>query len=417
MKSDFDVVIVGAGAAGLAAADRLAGSGLEAVVVEARGRIGGRAETVQLAAAGDPAAAFPVDRGCGWLHSADINPLVPLIEAAGFALDRTPAAWQRPAEERHFPVAEQRRFAEAADAFEARVEAAAATGIDRPAAELLEPGNRWNPLLDAISSYHNGAEFDRVSLLDYAAYQDTEVNYRVRDGYGAALARLGASANVILHCPVTAIDHGGKAVGIETARGRLNARAVIIAVPTPHLAEARIRITPALPAKVEAAGHLPLGLANKAFIGLPAPEAFTVGARFLGNIRRTETASYHVRPFGRPYIEAYVGGRNARALEAAGEGALIAFALDELRSLLGADVVRDFRPLAETAWARDPHALGGYSHALPMHAGARAVLAEPIDGRLFWAGEATHPAAFSTAHGAWLSGRRAAEEALAALVS
>ena len=52
-----------------------------------------------------------------------------------------------------------------------------------------------------------------------------------------------------------------------------------------------------------------------------------------------------------------------------------------------------------------------------MHAGARAVLAEPIDGRLFWAGEATHPAAFSNAHGAWLSGRRAAEEALAALVS
>lgn len=417
MKSDFDVVVVGAGAAGLAAADRLAAGGCDVVVLEARGRIGGRAETVHLATSGDPAAAFPVDRGCGWLHSADINPLVPLIEAAGFELDRTPAAWQRQAEERHFPLDEQRRFEEAFEAFWQRVDAAAGTGIDQPAADLLEPGNRWNPLMNAISSYYNGAEYDRVSILDYAIYQDTDVNYRVREGYGTAIARLGAGAQVVTDCPVTSIDHGGAAIKVATARGILNARAAIVTVPTQHLAEARIAITPELPAKREAAGHLPLGLANKAFIGLREPDAFTAGSRFLGNVHRTETASYHVRPFGRPYIEAYVGGRNARALEAAGEGALIAFALDEIKGLLGAGALKGFAPLGETAWARDPHALGSYSHALPMHSGARAVLAEPTDGRLFWAGEATHPTAFSTAHGAWLSGRRAAEEALAALVS
>lgn len=415
MRSDFDVVIVGAGAAGLAAADRLAGSGLDVVAVEARERIGGRAETIDLASPADPAAVFPVDRGCGWLHSADINPLVPLIEAAGFALDHTPAAWQREAEERHFPIAEQRRFAEAVEAFEARVEAAVGAGIDRPAADLFEPGNRWNPLIDAVSSYHNGAEFDQVSILDYSTYHDTEVNYRVRDGYGAAIARLGSSADVIFRCPVRTIDHGGRTVRIETARGTLNARAVIVTVPTPHLAEARIRLMPALPAKVEAAGHLPLGLANKAFIGLLRPEAFAEGSRFLGDIGRTATASYHVRPFGRPYIEAYAGGRNARALEAEGEGALTAFALDELKGLLGAEALKGFVPLGETAWASDPHARGGYSYALPMQSGARARLAEPTDGRLFWGGEATHPTAFSTAHGAWASGRRAAEEALAAL--
>ncbi|MFX6230567.1 FAD-dependent oxidoreductase, partial [Acinetobacter baumannii] len=85
------MVIIGAGAAGLAAAVGLAAAALDVLVLEARDRVGGRAETVRLAPA--PDIGFPVDLGCGWLHSADVNPLVPMIESLGFELDRTPAAW------------------------------------------------------------------------------------------------------------------------------------------------------------------------------------------------------------------------------------------------------------------------------------------------------------------------------------
>ena len=100
-----------------------------------------------------------------------------------------------------------------------------------------------------------------------------------------------------------------------------------------------------------------------------------------------------------------------------GEGALSAFALDELSALVGSAFRRRATPIAETGWARDPWALGSYSHALPGHAGARMALAAPVAERLFFAGEATHPSFFSTVHGAWETGLRAAEEALAVLPS
>ena len=86
-------------------------------------------------------------------------------------------------------------------------------------------------------------------------------------------------------------------------------------------------------------------------------------------------------------------------------------------SFLGNDFRRKLKPLAESRWAHDPFARGSYSHALPGHAGDREVLAAPVDGRLFFAGEATSPEFFSTAHGARDSGERAAEEVLASLAS
>jgi monoamine oxidase len=72
-------------------------------------------------------------------------------------------------------------------------------------------------------------------------------------------------------------------------------------------------------------------------------------------------------------------------------------------------------PLASTAWLQDPWSRGSYSFALPGHADDRAVLAAPVDDRLFFAGEACSPNFFSTAHGAWLSGISAADAALASL--
>ncbi|MGE5501616.1 MAG: FAD-dependent oxidoreductase, partial [Ignavibacteriales bacterium] len=134
-----------------------------------------------------------------------------------------------------------------------------------------------------------------------------------------------------------------------------------------------------------------------------------------GNPSRTETGSYHLLPFGRPMIEAFLGGRHARMLEEEGPGAASAFAIEELCELLGSSFRTKARAVAETGWATDPWSRGAYSHALPGCAWARAALAGPIDGRIFFAGEATSPHAFSTAHGAADSGRAAARLALGAL--
>src|SRR5947207_645751 len=292
LPSEIDVAIIGAGAAGLGAAKALKDSGLSAIALEARDRVGGRGYTIMAAPN------IPFDVGCGWLHSADKNSFV--------------------------NVAEQ------------------------------------------------------------------------------------------LNCQVTLIDHSGARVRIETSQGSLTARRVIVTVPTNLMAEEAIRFHPALPAKLDAAAGLPLGLADKVMLALDQPEALPKDGNLRGATMRTAMGSFHLRPFGQACIEGYFGGRFARQLEDAGKGALAAQAIDEIVALLGSDFRRRLTPLAESGWAHDPFARGSYSHALPGHAAKRAVLAAPVDGRLFFAGEATSPNFFSTAHGARDSGERAAKEVLMA---
>jgi monoamine oxidase len=270
-------------------------------------------------------------------------------------------------------------------------------------------------MLDAFSSFYNGAEFDQVSTLDFAAYEDSGVNWRVREGYGAAIASFADLGHVVTRCAVTMIHYDGPEVVLDTAKGRVTARAAVVCVPTPAISDGRLAFSPVLPGKAEAAAGLPLGLADKVYLGLDDPEAVPVEGHLFGHTDRTETGSYHLRPFGRPYIEVFLGGRCARGLEAEGPGAATAFAIAELGELLGSDFRRGLTGLSETAWASDPRALGSYSHALPGRAGDRAILAAPVAERLFFAGEATHPTLYSTVHGAWESGLRAAGEAIAAL--
>jgi monoamine oxidase len=135
----------------------------------------------------------------------------------------------------------------------------------------------------------------------------------------------------------------------------------------------------------------------------------------LGARDRVATGSYELRPHGRAIVAAYFGGTLARELEQAGPAAMTDFAVDELVAIFGSAMRRQLRHLASSAWYGDPFARGSYSQALPGHAGERAALARSIDGRVFFAGEACIPGDFSTAHGAYLSGRAAAAEITAAL--
>ena len=415
LPSSVDVAIIGAGAAGLGAANALKNSGLSIIVLEARDRLGGRAHTIMAS----PEVTFDV--GCGWLHSADQNSFVKIAEALGFEINRNLPPWRERAYGKAFPPDDRNEFIAALDAFYDRAEQAAReamqSGRDGPANGCLEPGNRWNPMIDAISTYINGCELDQVSLLDMDAYEDTDLNWRVRRGYGALISAYGAACPIALNCAVTLIDHSAKRVRIETSQGTLTSDKVIVTVPTNLIADEAIRFRPPLPAKVDAARGLPLGLADKVTLALDEPEALPKEGNLRAATMRTAMGTYHLRPFGQPCIEGFFGGRFAQSLEDAGEGALAAESINEIVSILGNDFRRKLKPLAESRWAHDPFARGSYSHALPGHADKREVLAEPVDGRLFFAGEATSPEFFSTAHGARDSGERAAKEVLAARAS
>ena len=407
-SSETEVVIIGGGAAGIAAARRIADAQIECLLLEARPRLGGRAWTTT------EHSAFPIDLGCGWLHSADRNPWRGTAEAQGRSIDKTPPPWMRLSAPIGFPLSEQLAFLKAQRQFHQRLDTLSEQQPDVAAASFLEPHGSWNALINAVSTYVSGAELDRVSARDFGRYADSGVNWRVVQGYGTVIATHGHGLPVMLDCPVRCIDHRGRRLRVETIKGPIAAEAAIVTVPSALLAEEKIRFIPPLAEKIEAAAGLPLGLADKLFLSLAEPEEFEKDSRLFGRVDRSGTGVYHVRPFGRSQIEGYFGGRLAADLEAGGASAFADFAIGELVGLLGSNFAHRVRPLKLHPWGIDPFSRGSYSYASPGKADCRAKLAAPVNDCLFFAGEACSQSDYSTAHGAYLTGIAAAEQVLAA---
>lgn len=401
-----DIVVIGAGAAGLVAAKRLRAAGRDVLVLEAASRIGGRAYTIE-------AHGFPVDLGCGWLHSADRNTWARVAETLDFAIDKTPPFWERQSGAQDFSAEEQAAFRKTLSDLFHRLDSAGAIDPDQPASTLMTPGDRWNPLLDAISCYYNGEPWREISIRDFCAYVDTDRNWRVPAGYGALVAAYAREIPVTLNCPVDRVEWSDTQVRVHSAQGVTEAKAAIIAVPTTVIANEHLRLDPALPDKVEAASNLPLGAVEKVLLALSEPEMLPEEGHLFGRIDTEATGSYHLRPFGRPFVEGFIAGDLARSLDREGESGLAAFAIEELAHLLGASARAKLTPLARSHWYLSPLLGGAYSHAKVGHADARATLAAPV-GLLFFAGEACSPHFYSTAHGAFESGVTAAEAVLQA---
>jgi monoamine oxidase len=411
--SEVDVAVIGAGSAGIGAARRVVEDGTRRVLVlEARNRVGGRVHTIG-------PAGFPLDRGAEWLHSADRNPLSPIAQSLGFSVHRRPTEWTNRLSrsgETHQAEADWLATREAQGRARRK---AALEPEDRSLASVLPPGGRWNQLLDATSTWGNGAELERVSVKDYVRYDEnsTNINWRLGEGYGRLFEKLAEGLPVALETPVSRIDHRKRAIRLDTARGTVTAARVIVTVPTSILAGEAIGFDPPLPEKITAAAGLPLGVDNKLFIGLDGPVPGICRDAFLvGSTVRRETMSYQIRPLDRPAIYCFFGGRFAAAMEREGEAAMFAFAADELANIFGNDIRKNISLLAATGWLSDPWSRGSYSYAVPGRSGDRAVLAAPVDDHLFFAGEATSANDFSTAHGAFISGITAADAALASLV-
>jgi monoamine oxidase len=410
LRSEVDVAVIGAGAAGIGAARQLGEAGsVSVLVLEARDRVGGRVHTIA-------PAGFPLDRGAEWLHSADRNPLSPIAQRLGFSVHRRPPEWTTRLRRSGASLEAEADWIATREAQGKARRKAAAEPVDRPLATLLVPGGRWNQLLDATSSWGNGAELERVSVKDYVRYEDSGVNWRLREGYGRLFETLAEGLPVALDAAVSRVDHSGRAIRLETARGTVTAARVIVTVPTSILAAEALRFDPPLPEKLAAVAGLPLGVDDKLFISLSGQlPGIERDAYLVGSTTSRETMSYQVRPLDRPAIYCFFGGCWGAALEREGEAGMFSFAAGELARLFGNDVRRQIAPLASTAWLHDPWTRGSYSYALPGHADDRALLAAPVDNRLFFAGEACSPNFFSTAHGAYLTGLAAAEAALASL--
>ena len=396
--------IIGAGAAGIAAARTLMDSGHNVLLIEASDRIGGRAHTVMLGG-------YPVDLGCGWLHSARRNPWTRIAARAGLFVDRSSPGWSEQWRDLGYPPTAQRQFGEGWARWEAAARAALG-GPDRPLSDFIAADDPARPMIDAISGYANGANLDRVSLHDWAAYEDaaSDDNWALPTGYGALIAGAARGVPTRLLTPVARIDHRRRTLRLVTTAGTIEAARAIVAVPTTVLASGALSFDPPLPAKQAAAAALPLGLADKAFLRVEGEMPWPAHAHLIGDPTSAMTASYRLSPFGWPLIEAFFGGDCAETLE---DGDAAAFAIGELVTLLGSDWRARLTTLGVTRWRYEARIGGSYSHARVGCAGQRQVLAEPVDGRIFFAGEACHRTDFSTAHGAHETGVAAADAIMA----
>lgn len=414
--SGTDILVIGAGAAGIAAARTALAAGARVQVLEARRRIGGRALT-------DGSLGAPFDLGATWLHWAERNPLAALARQLGIGLVDADASRR----ERSFvgarplTAAEQAAYDAAWAAFEAAI--AAYRGPDVAVADAVPRGGPWDATVAAWQGEVIAAwPLAAMGILDFRANLLRGSNLLPAGGTGALLARLGAGLPVALGAEVTRLAWGGAEAVAEGGFGRLAARAVVCTLPTSLVAAGAIRFDPPLPpAVLEAAHALPLGAAVK--VALQAAGGDRLGLAPNTSTDRQVAPGEALIPItfwpgGHDIATGWIGGPLALEVEREGPAAAEALLRAEIAARLGHAAARAFRPGAlVSAWGRDPFSRGAYSHGRIGCGAARAVLAAPLaGGRLCLAGEAAATDGLAaTLAGAWNSGERAARAALAVL--
>ncbi|KAB1073371.1 flavin monoamine oxidase family protein [Methylobacterium planeticum] len=413
-QRDGPVIVVGAGAAGLAAAEVLRRAGHAFTLVEARGRIGGRAFTD---ASLGPDAAF--DAGAQYIHWADRNPWRGIAEREKARIGAD-SGWARTLLIDGRPATEAERDARRAG-FGTLTALLVPSGDDRSIRAAAQVGGAGAAQAAAnLTRLSLGEEPERVSLADYDRLWSGEDLWV--DGYGALVARHHADLPVRRETIVTGIDWSGAGVTVATSRGTLAGAAVIVTVPVGVLASGAIRFAPGLPPGTEAAlAGLGMGAYTKIALRLdPARLDLKAVGDAVSVARRGErdlTLYFEMAPFGRPLAIANLGGDGARALCEAGEAAAIAEATDRLVQILGTEARGAVTGGRLAGWWTDPFARGGYSIARPGCAEARLGLRRPIADRVFLAGEALADGGAMTVGGATLDGARAAAAVLRVLAS
>ena len=400
-----DVVVIGAGTAGLSAAKALKAKGYSVLVLEAASFVGGRCYTDHTRFS------VPFDVGGSWLHSAAINPLARIAEDQNVIFHKSD--WDPRWVCRNNEIFNDEQLKEYTDASYAMWDVVSTKGASDPALSIADtlPEGRYKDLIKHHIAPYLGADAEICSANDLFQFAKADGDWLLEGGLGSFVERLHADIDVMLDCSVSKIDLNGPSVKIETVKGTLTARHVVLTVSTGVLAKEGIEFDPPLPKwKLDAIHQLPMGLLNK------------VGIEFTSEFREAtqgDSISYHVGDdafcsidfgfYNSQLAISFVAGRCAAELEKDGPNAATAFSIDGLKKVFGNNITKQIKSTFETTWLNTPTTWGSYSYAKPGTTDARKVLAKTLADRLFFAGEATMPHAQATVHGAYLSGLEVAD--------
>lgn len=408
LPREADIVIVGAGAAGIAAARRVMAANRKVVIVEATDRTGGRCIT-DTATLG-----MPFDRGARWLYNPDSNPLTKLVRQAGGDLYATAPGQKIRVGRRNARAGETEDFLATLVRANRALDEAARGRVDVASAALPKDLGDWRGTVEfMLGPYATGKDLKDLSAVDRQRMQDRSSALATRQGLGALLAKLGDGLPIAFGSPATRIVWGGREAAVETASGRIAARAVIVTVSTNVIVSGAIKFAPVLPRRqLDAASRLGLG-SNDRIALLLAGNALglTRDDLVIEQSADARTALLCANVNGSTLCTIDIGGAFGRDLSAQGEAAMVAFATEWLTKLFGSDVAKAIQKTSATRWNAAPFVQGASSAASPGGAGSRKILTEAI-GNVYLAGEAAHEMLYGSVDGAWQSGERAADAAL-----
>jgi monoamine oxidase len=403
-----DVIIVGAGAAGIAAARRIAAAGRRYVLLEASDHIGGRCVT--------DTKTFGVayDRGAHWLYAPDLNPLTKLTPRRGIEVYPAPPSQKIRIGRRYAREGELEDFL-AAEVRATRAINDAARKADVPCEQVMPNDlGDWRGAIEfMLGPFGCGKELSQFSALDFSRAAERTTATFCRQGFGALLAALADGITVQLSTPVKSIDTR-RSLTVETGKGTLTARAVIVTVSTNIIAAGRIQFSPELPHRaIDAFGRLSLGSYDHIALELNGnPLGLDSDDLVFEKSADSHTAALLANVSGTPLCLVDVAGSFGRDLSARGEAAMVDFATQWLAGLYGAEIKKAIGRTQATRWNADAFTLGAASAAVPGAQLARRIMMEPVNDAIWFAGEAAHETLWGTVGGAWESGERAADAVL-----
>ena len=424
LSTSASVLVLGAGIAGLAAARALTEQGRSVIILEARNRVGGRMWT-------DSSLGVPLDLGASWIHGVNGNPITKL--AKQFGVKTVPTDDENSimfnADGSEYSDVE---WEETESLFEEIYEEVALMQ------EETESDTSLQDAFDAVLSEYDLSD-EQMRRLNYYAYLGTSLEYGADmndlslwewdqdeefggeevifpGGYNQITNVLAKGLDIRLETVVKTIRYGDDGVVVETTAGDFVADQAVVTFPLGVLKQASVKFEPPLPeSKQSAIQKLAMGVLNKVYLRFP--EVFwdenVETISYLGDVLGEWSDWLSFVPFtGEPVLMAFHGGDKGFALENLSDDVIVAGAMKTLQVMFGESVPEPIGILI-TRWGKDPFALGAYSHIPPFASGEDYdALFEPVDDKLYFAGEATSREYPSTVHGAYLSGLAAAREML-----